>query len=70
VVGPLAENEVQERIAYGPRGPPPHGLIQGAKIDVLGDTCARSRSLKGDKVEAQIKFGLSVNTYGSVTSLR
>jgi len=25
---------------------------------------------EGDKVEAQIKFGLSVNTYGSVTSLR
>jgi L-arabinose isomerase len=64
VVGHWQENEVQERIGVWARTAAAWSDFQGAKIARFGDNMREVAVTEGDKVEAQIKFGLSVNTYG------
>ena len=64
VVGHWKENEVQERIGVWARAAAAWADFQGAKIARFGDNMREVAVTEGDKVEAQIKFGLSVNTYG------
>ena len=64
VVGHWQENEVQERIGVWTRAAAAWADFQGAKIARFGDNMREVAVTEGDKVEAQIKFGLSVNTYG------
>ncbi len=64
VVGHWKEEEVQERIGVWTRAAAAWDDIQNAKIARFGDNMREVAVTEGDKVEAQIKFGLSVNGYG------
>lgn len=64
VVGHWKEQEVQERIGVWTRAAAAWDDIQNAKIARFGDNMREVAVTEGDKVEAQIKFGLSVNGYG------
>ncbi len=64
VVGHWQEKEVQERIGIWTRAAVAWDDIQHAKIARFGDNMREVAVTEGDKVEAQIKFGLSVNGYG------
>jgi L-arabinose isomerase len=64
VVGHWQENEVQERIGVWARAAAAWSDFRGVKIARFGDNMREVAVTEGDKIEAQIKFGLSVNTYG------
>ena len=64
VVGHWKEEEVQERIGIWTRAAAAWDDIQNAKIARFGDNMREVAVTEGDKVEAQIQFGLSVNGYG------
>ena len=64
VVGHWKEKEVQERIGIWTRAAVEWDDIQHARIARFGDNMREVAVTEGDKVEAQIKFGLSVNGYG------
>src|SRR4030042_134520 len=64
VVGHWKEKEVQERIGIWTRAAVAWDDIQHARIARFGDNMREVAVTEGDKVEAQIKFGLSVNGYG------
>lgn len=63
VVGYWKEEEVQKRIGIWTRAAAAWFDMQGAKIARFGDNMREVAVTEGDKVEAQIKFGLSVNTW-------
>jgi len=63
VVGYWKEEDVQERIGVWSRAAAAWYDMQGAKIARFGDNMREVAVTEGDKVEAQIKFGLSVNTW-------
>ncbi|MBC8003989.1 MAG: L-arabinose isomerase [Verrucomicrobia bacterium] len=63
VVGYWKEEEVQQRIGIWSRAASAWFDMQGAKIARFGDNMREVAVTEGDKVEAQIKFGLSVNTW-------
>ena len=64
VVGHWKEDEVQERIGVWTRAAAAWYDMQGAKVARFGDNMREVAVTEGDKVEAQIKLGLSVNTWG------
>lgn len=64
VVGHWQDKEVQERIGIWTRAAVAWDDIQNAKIARFGDNMREVAVTEGDKVEAQIRFGLSVNGYG------
>jgi L-arabinose isomerase len=63
VVGYWKEEDVQERIGVWTRAAAAWFDMQGAKVARFGDNMREVAVTEGDKVEAQIKFGLSVNTW-------
>ncbi|HCE45180.1 MAG TPA: L-arabinose isomerase [Lentisphaeria bacterium] len=64
VVGHWQEGEVQERIGVWMRAAAGWHDFQTMKIARFGDNMREVAVTEGDKVEAQIQFGLSVNGYG------
>ncbi len=64
VVGHWQDPEVQERIGAWTRVAAAWLDAQGAKFARLGDNMREVAVTEGDKVEAQLKFGWSVNGYG------
>ncbi|MFY9153439.1 MAG: L-arabinose isomerase [Prolixibacteraceae bacterium] len=63
VVGHWSEDEVQEHIGIWTRAAAAWYDMQGAKLARFGDNMREVAVTEGDKIEAQIKFGLSVNTW-------
>ena len=64
VVGHWQDEDVQERIGIWTRAAAAWHDMQSGKIARFGDNMREVAVTEGDKVEAQIKFGLSVNSYG------
>lgn len=64
VVGHFREDGVQERIGCWCRAAAAWHDWQGARFCRFGDNMREVAVTEGDKVEAQIQFGYSVNTYG------
>jgi L-arabinose isomerase len=63
VVGHWQDPEVQERVAAWARAAAGWHDAQGARIARFGDNMREVAVTEGDKVEAQIRFGYSVNGY-------
>ena len=64
VVGPWQSAEVQARIGAWTRAAAAWHDWQGARVARFGDNMRQVAVTEGDKVEAQLKFGYSVNGYG------
>ena len=64
VVGYWEDGEVQQRINIWARAAAGWHDWQGARFVRFGDNMRQVAVTEGDKVEAEIKFGYSVNTYG------
>ncbi|MDA9554617.1 L-arabinose isomerase [Pelobium sp.] len=64
VVGHWQDKEVSSEIAIWTRAVAAWHDWQGAKIARFGDNMRYVAVTEGDKVEAELKFGYSVNTYG------
>lgn len=64
VVGYWEDGEVQQRINIWSRAAAGWHDWQGARFVRFGDNMRQVAVTEGDKVEAEIKFGYSVNTYG------
>ena len=64
VVGHWSEEDVQDQIGVWSRAAAAWNEIQKLKVARFGDNMREVAVTEGDKVEAQIKFGLSVNGYG------
>ncbi len=64
VVGYWEEPAVQERIDIWARAAAAYHDWKGARFVRFGDNMRQVAVTEGDKVEAEIKFGYSVNTYG------
>jgi L-arabinose isomerase len=64
VVGHWSEEDVQEQIGIWTRAAAAWHDFQHLKVARFGDNMREVAVTEGDKVEAQIKFGLSVNGYG------
>jgi len=64
VVGHWQEPEVQSKIGIWVRAAAAWSDMKKAKIARFGDNMREVAVTEGDKVEAQIKLGLSVNGYG------
>lgn len=64
VVGHWQSNEVHEQINVWCRAAAGWHDMQQAKFVRFGDNMRQVAVTEGDKVEAQIKFGFSVNTHG------
>ena len=63
VAGYWQEEDVQNRIGIWARAASAWYDMQGAKLARFGDNMREVAVTEGDKVEAQIKLGLSVNTW-------
>ncbi|QIX60440.1 L-arabinose isomerase [Hymenobacter sp. BT18] len=64
VVGHWQSADVQERLSIWARAACAWADWQGARIVRFGDNMRYVAVTEGDKVEAELKFGYSVNTYG------
>ncbi len=64
VVGHWKSDHVQKRLSVWMRAAAAWNDAQGAKIARFGDNMREVAVTEGDKVEAQIRFGYSVNGYG------
>ncbi|AIZ65339.1 arabinose isomerase (plasmid) [Hymenobacter sp. DG25B] len=64
VVGHWQSAAVQERLSIWARAACAWADWQGARIVRFGDNMRYVAVTEGDKVEAELKFGYSVNTYG------
>lgn len=64
VVGHWEDAAVHERINVWARAAAGWADWQGAKFARFGDNMRQVAVTEGDKVEAELKFGYSVNTYG------
>jgi L-arabinose isomerase len=64
VVGHWQDESVQKRIAVWMRVACAWADAQGAKIARFGDNMRQVAVTEGDKVEAEIRFGYTVNGYG------
>jgi L-arabinose isomerase len=64
VVGHWQDEAVQEEINVWSRAAAGWHDWQGAKFARFGDNMRNVAVTEGDKVEAELKFGFSVNTYG------
>jgi L-arabinose isomerase len=65
IVGHWQEESVQEKLAIWARAASAKLDAQNGKIARFGDNMREVAVTEGDKVEAQIKFGYSVNTYAT-----
>jgi L-arabinose isomerase len=64
VAGHWQDPEVQQKISIWARAAAGWQDWQGARFCRFGDNMRQVAVTEGDKVEAEIKFGYSVNTYG------
>jgi L-arabinose isomerase len=64
VVGHWSEDDVQEQIGIWSRAAAAWYDFQHLKVARFGDNMREVAVTEGDKVEAQIRFGISVNGYG------
>jgi L-arabinose isomerase len=64
VVGHWQDPAVHNKIGVWMRVAAAHADLQGAKLARFGDNMREVAVTEGDKVEAQLKFGYSVNGYG------
>ncbi len=64
VAGHWSEDEVQEQIAVWTRAAAAWHDLQTLKVARFGDNMREVAVTEGDKVDAQIRFGFSVNGYG------
>jgi L-arabinose isomerase len=64
VVGHWTDKEVQQRIGAWMRSAHAWHDMQGAKFARFGDNMRQVAVTEGDKVSAELKFGMSVNGYG------
>jgi len=64
VVGHWEDPEVREELGVWTRAAKAWNESQGLKVARFGDNMREVAVTEGDKVEAQIKFGYSVNGYG------
>lgn len=64
VVGHWADEAVQERVGNWARAALGWDEVQHLKLVRFGDNMRQVAVTEGDKVEAQIKLGVEVNTYG------
>ncbi|UOQ77745.1 L-arabinose isomerase [Hymenobacter sp. 5516J-16] len=64
VVGHWQSADVHERLSIWARAASAWADWQGARIVRFGDNMRYVAVTEGDKVEAELKFGYSVNTYG------
>jgi L-arabinose isomerase len=64
IVGHWKEESVHEQLNIWMRAAAAWADAQGAKVARFGDNMREVAVTEGDKVEAQIKFGYSVNGYG------
>ena len=64
VVGHWQDEEVRDRIGVWARAACAWADMQGMKVARFGDNMREVAVTEGDKVEAQIRFGYSVNGYG------
>ena len=55
---------MQDRLAAGCGPPPGVHALRHLKVARLGDNMRQVAVTEGDKVEAQIRFGMEVNGYG------
>ena len=64
VVGHWQDAEVQDRLAAWMRAAAGAAELRSLKIARLGDNMRQVAVTEGDKVEAQLRFGVEVNGYG------
>ncbi|MEU8821247.1 L-arabinose isomerase [Actinoplanes sp. NPDC048796] len=64
VAGHVSNPRVVDRIAAWVRAARGHAAIRSLKLARFGDNMRDVAVTEGDKVEAQLRFGVSVNTYG------
>ncbi len=64
VVGHWSDAEVQDRIATWMRAVRGWSDLQGARFVRFGDNMRQVAVTDGDKVSAEMRFGISVNTHG------
>jgi L-arabinose isomerase len=64
VAGHATDPRVIARIAAWVRAARGHSAIRSLKVARFGDNMRDVAVTEGDKVEAQLRFGVSVNTYG------
>jgi len=64
IVGHWKEKEIQQKIGVWSRAAAAWHDWQGGKVARFGDNMREVAVTEGDKVEAQIKMGFSVNGYG------
>ncbi len=64
VVGHVSDPAVRGRVAAWQRAAVGHAAIRSLKLARFGDNMRDVAVTEGDKVEAQLRFGVSVNTYG------
>ncbi|HUG11668.1 MAG TPA: L-arabinose isomerase [Opitutaceae bacterium] len=64
VVGHWSDAEVQDRIAAWMRAVRGWSDLQGARFVRFGDNMRQVAVTDGDKVSAEMRFGISVNTHG------
>ncbi|HET9872378.1 MAG TPA: L-arabinose isomerase [Propionibacteriaceae bacterium] len=64
VVGHVSDPGVTARIGAWQRAAVGHAAVRSLKLARFGDNMRDVAVTEGDKVEAQLRFGVSVNTYG------
>jgi L-arabinose isomerase len=64
VVGHVSDPAVLSRVAAWQRAAVGHAAVRSLKLARFGDNMREVAVTEGDKVEAQLRFGVSVNTYG------
>jgi L-arabinose isomerase len=64
VAGHYSDPDVQERIANWTRAALGYQRLRTLKLARFGDNMRDVAVTEGDKVEAELRFGVSVNTYG------
>jgi L-arabinose isomerase len=64
VAGHVSDPSVIARVAAWQRAATGHAAVRRLKLARFGDNMRNVAVTEGDKVEAQLRFGVSVNTYG------
>ena len=64
VAGHVSDRTTQDRIAGWQRAARGVGAIRSLRLARFGDNMRNVAVTEGDKVEAELRFGVSVNTYG------
>jgi L-arabinose isomerase len=64
VAGHVSDQRVLERIGVWARAAGAAAALRGARLARFGDNMRDVAVTEGDKVEAELRFGISVNTYG------